>query len=299
MTTTAPSWELYRTFLAVLEEGSLSGAARATGLAQPTVGRHIDALEAALETALFTRSQHGLAPTEAAIDLRPYAVSLRSTADALLRAASGRTVDAAGTVRVTASEMVGTQILPAILREIRDSYPGIAIELVVSNRNQDLLQRGADIAVRMARPTQEALVARRVGAVALGLHAHRDYLAKHGIPHGAADIAAHTLIGFDTETEFARGVDLRGVPLRREMFALRTDSDVAQFAAIVAGYGIGICQVGLARRHPELVPVLRDEFGISLECWIAMHEDLRAVRRCRVVFDALAEGMATYIAAGC
>jgi len=293
-----PAWDLYRSFLAVLREGSLSGAARALGLAQPTVGRHVEALEEALGLALFTRSGQGLAPTGAALELRPHAEALEASAAALLRAASGRgSAGVVGAVRVSASEVVGAEVLPPILARLRRDHPGLVVELVLSNRTEDLLRRDADIAVRMARPAQGALVARRLGMIELGLHAHRGYLDRcGGAPAALDDLRNHALIGFDRETAFIRGLRARGVPLRREMFALRTDSDLAQLAAIRAGFGIGVCQVGLARRDPSLVRLLPEAFSIGLETWLAMHEDLRASRRCRVAFDALSAGLADYIA---
>jgi DNA-binding transcriptional LysR family regulator len=291
-----PGWDLYRSFLVVLREGSLSAAARALGLTQPTIGRHIEALEQALGLALFTRSGQGLAPTEAALELRPYAEALAASAGALLRAASGRSGETRGTVRITASQVVGAEVLPPILTGLRQEHPELVLELVLSNRTEDLLQREADIAVRMVRPAQEALVARRLGAVELGLHAHRSYLDRCGIPAHLDDLRVHTLIGFDRESAFIRGLRARGIPLHRGLFALRTDSDLAQLAALRAGYGIGVCQVGLARRDADLVRVLPAAFSLELETWLAMHEDLRASRRCRVVFDALAAGLSDYIA---
>jgi DNA-binding transcriptional LysR family regulator len=79
------------------------------------------------------------------------------------------------------------------------------------------------------------------------------------------------------------------------MFSLRTDSDLAQLAAIRAGFGIGICQVGLARRDASFVRVMPKALSLKLETWIVMHSDLRASARCRVVADALAEGISAYI----
>eukprot|EP01042_Synura_sphagnicola_P016192 gene16192-20501_t len=155
------------------EEGSLSAAARALGLTQPTIGRHIDALEEALGFALFTRSQHGFLPTEAARSLQPFAESLAATTAALLRAASahvGGAGQASGTVRITASDVVGAEVLPAILVPLRQAHPDLVMELALSDRLEDLLQRQADIAVRMVRPTQEALLTRRVGNIELGLY---------------------------------------------------------------------------------------------------------------------------------
>ena len=289
-------WELYRSFLSVLSEGSLSGAARALGIAQPTVGRHVAALEKALGLALFTRSQVGLMPTEAALSLRNYAESMRSTAAALERAAASQGTGVRGTVRVTASDVIGVEVLPLVIARLRDEHPELVVELVLTDRMQDLLRREADIAVRMARPRQELLVARRVGRIELGLHAHQRYLTAHGTPKNLADLAAHTVIGFDQPTPFIRtaGKSLSG--WRREQFAIRTDNNLAQLALIRAGAGIGVCQAALARRDESIVRLFARQFSLHLEPWITMHEDLRDSPRCRVTFDALVKGLQHYSA---
>jgi DNA-binding transcriptional LysR family regulator len=290
-----PGWDLYRTFLAVVQERSLSGAARALGLTQPTVGRHIDALEQALGFQLFTRSQHGLAPTEGAQELRPYAEALAATAASLLRAASAPGDTVRGTVRITSSEVVGAEVLPPILTALREQHPRLVIELVLSNVMEDLLRRDADIAVRMAKPTQGALLAKHLGIIEVGLHAHRRYLEMHGTPARLEELERHALIGFDKETAPIRSMAKRVGGLSRASFTLRANSDLAQLAAIRAAYGIGFCQVRVAERDGDLVRVLPQAVSLTLDTWLAMHEDLRTSRRCRVVFDALADGLARYI----
>jgi DNA-binding transcriptional LysR family regulator len=294
-----PNWDLYRSFLSVLKEGSLSGAARALGLTQPTVGRHIDTLEQALGLSLFTRSQAGFIATDAAHALQPYAETLSAACAALLRAASGlgRGADTQieGTVRVTASEVISVEVLPPLLARLRQAHPGISIELTVSNRIENLLRRDADIAVRMQRPEQEVLVARRVGNIELGLHAHRSYLERHGTPHTWAAMAQHTLIGIDTETAFTRKLQALMGGLGSSNYALRSDSDLVHLAAIRAGVGIGICQVRLAARNPALVRVAPELLDIAMDTWLAMHEDLRANPACAAVYTALAAGLEDYI----
>lgn len=290
-----PDWAWYRSFLAVLREGSLSAAARALGLTQPTVGRQVEALEQALGLALFTRSLHGLAPTEAALELRPHAEALATAAAALRRAASGHGEEPRGTVRVTASEIIGGEVLPPVIAAVQRQHPRLAVELVLSNRLEDLLLRESDIAVRMVAPTQGPLVARRIGKVQLGLYAHPDYLRRHGTPKSLDELSQHLLIGYDKETAFTREVRARGVPLHRGLFTLRTDNDLASLAALRAGCGIGVCQLPLAARSPALTRVLPAAFRFPLDIWVAMHGDLRGSRRCRVVFDALAEGLSRYI----
>lgn len=293
--TPTPSWELLHTLLGVLREGSLSGAARTLGLTQPTVGRHIAALEAALGQVLFTRSPTGLLPTEAALALRGHAEQMETAAAALQRAAT-RGAEPAGTVRVTASEIIGVEVLPPLIAALRERHPGLVVELGLSNRVQDLLRREADIAVRMTPPEQGQLIARHIGTVELGLHAHPAYLDRCGRPARLADLAGHTLIGFDKTTPFLRAGAGRLGGLTRDSFALRCDSDLAQLALIRAGAGIGGCQVALARREPVLEQVLPGQFAWPLDTWVAMHEDLRQNAACRAVFDALVAGLTRYLA---
>lgn len=287
-----PGWEMYRSFLAVIREGSLSGAARALGLTQPTIGRHVDALEAALSVSLFTRSQTGLSPTEGALGIVPHAEAMASAAAALERAASGEAEEDRGTVRLTASEIVGTEVLPPILTRFREAHDRIDLELVISNRNQDLLRRDADIAIRMTRPTQSALVARKAGSVALGLHAHPDYVERHGLPETIQEMMARPLIGFDRDPSI-RDTGQLNLPLNRDMFAFRADCDFMQYAMLKAGFGIGICQYPLGQRD-GLVAFLPEALDFKLDMWIVMHEDLRSSRRMRLMFDHLADELATY-----
>jgi DNA-binding transcriptional LysR family regulator len=284
-------WELYRAFLGVLKEGSLSGAGRALGITQPTVGRHIAALEEALGVVLFTRSQLGLIPTEIALALRNHAEAMESTAASLERAAASHGEGVRGVVRVSASEVIGVEVLPPIVTRLREQHPDLKVELVLTNRVQDLLRREADIAVRMVRPKQEQLVARRIGQIEVGLHARKEYLARHGTPRNVGELAAHSVIGYDQPTAFVRRAGKSFAGFNREVFSLRTDSDLAQLALVRCGAGIGGCQVALARQDTRLVRVLPKAFSLQLETWITMHEDLRNSPRCRATFDALAEGL--------
>ena len=283
-----------RTFGEVMRDGTLSGAARRLSLSQPTVGRHIDALEAAFGATLFARSPRGLTPTQAARDLAPHVEAMSLAAAAAERAAASAASPDRGVVRLTASAVIGVEVLPPILARFSADHPAITIELALSNRNQDLARGEADLAVRMARPTQSGLVARRIGRTPIGLYAHRDYLARFGTPLSLADLAHHCLIGFDRDDSSARSVGAGG-PFTREAFRFRCDDDVAQIAALRAGVGVGGCQEGVARRSPELVPVLPSAVRFALEMWLVMHEDLKATPRIRLLFEALAAGLADYL----
>jgi DNA-binding transcriptional LysR family regulator len=292
-----PDWNHYRAFLGALHEGSLSGAARVLGLAQPTLGRQIAELEASLGAALFIRSQRGLVPTDVARDIAPHVEAMAAAAGATRRVASGATSEIAGTIRITASEIIGAEVLPALLAGFRRANPAVRIELALSDRVEDLLRGEADIAVRMVQPSQDALAARRIGSLDIGLYAHRTYLEAAPAPANLSALLAsdHALIGFDRETPFLRQLMTR-MPVTRDSFALRADSDLARLAAIRAGFGVGFIQHGIARRNPDLIPLYAKEIGFTLEMWLVLHEDLRASRRLRLMMNHLAAGLAEYAA---
>jgi len=294
MTVLSLDWDHYRTFLAILQEGSQSGAARALGLTQPTVSRHLDALELAAGKPLFLRSYQGLLPTETALSMRSYAETMAASAAALARAASGDSASPEGTVRISVSEVIGLEVLPPILAELQERYPRLTIELSLSDAVEDLLKQQADIAVRMVEPTQGALLSRRIGGIPVGMFAHRRYLERHGTPQSIKDLSAHRLIGFDRQLAYVREMLKRYPAISDVRFDFRTDSNVAQLAMIRAGGGIGMCQVGLAARDPDLVHLLPGEIDLQLMTFLVMHENLKMVLRCRVAFDALAEGLLAY-----
>ncbi|WP_372781015.1 LysR family transcriptional regulator [Phenylobacterium sp.] len=290
-------WDLFQSLHAVLEAGTLSAAARLRGLTQPTLGRHIESLEQRLGSPLFLRSPRGLQPTDLALELKPHLHDMAAAASAAVRDASGAADSLTGSIRITASEMVGAEVLPPMLTAFRRQHPGIIIELMMSNIVDDLSRREADIAVRMAPPTQSALVAKKVGEVQLGFYATEDYLEHHGRPGCVEDLDGHTIIGFDGPARSIK--DLAGINLEvsRESFDFRSDSDLAQLAFLRAGYGIGVCQPTIARRN-GLVRVMPNVVVFNLGVWIVMHENLRASRRMRLMFDHLVEGTTAYIGEG-
>ena len=287
MSTASIQWDHWRSFIAVAEQGSLSAAARALGLTQPTVSRHIDLLEQDVGARLFLRSPQGLALSDLGLQLLPEARAMAASAAALERTASAPADAARGIVRLTASEVVGSEILPGVLAPLLVRHAGLEVELVLSNRNDNLLRREADLAVRMVRPSQAGLVARKFADVRIGLYAHDSYLAAQGTPHRVPDLAGHVLIGPDRDA--AALAALTGTGITRRMLRFRCDRESAQINAIRAGLGIGALQAGIARASPDLRPVLPDSVSFQLECWLAMHEDLRKSARVRLVADHLAE----------
>jgi len=293
----SPDWDLFQSLHAVLAGGSLSAAAKLRGLTQPTVGRHIDQLERNLGGPLFLRSPRGLQATELALALKPHLDDMSAAAQTAVRDAAGAADGSTGVVRVTASEVVGVEVLPSILASFREKHPDIDIEVVLSNRNEDLTRRDADIAVRMSRPTQNTLVAKKVGSVGFGFYAAPSYLKRRDAPTSWEELEGHPIIGYDTRPPtMPAGVDFDR-PVSREIFALRTDNDVAQIAALRAGFGIGVTQHGVARRS-GLVAIMPGALSFRLEIWVCMHENLKTSRRMRLMFDHLAAGLAEVVGDG-
>ena len=245
-----PDWSLWRSFSAVVADGSLSAAARSLGLSQPTLGRHIEALERTLGVALFERTLSGLKPTETALRLyEPVLGAQKALAEASL-IAEGSSETLSGTIRITASTVTAHYILPPFLRRLRDEFPAVAIELVASDSAENLLLREADIAVRMFRPTQLELITRKLGESPIITCAHQSYVSRRGIPRVVDDLANHDLIGFDRSDLLITTAQRLGFPLKRSDFIVRTDSQSAMWELMRAGLGIGFAQRNLVTTRP-------------------------------------------------
>lgn len=289
-------WNLVRSYLAVLEHGSLQAAARSLRKSQPTIGRHIEDLEKQWGVVLFERTARGLLPTAVALQLRATARSMEEGALQLARTLSGVQTQTAGTVRITASVPVANMILPGVLAGMRLALPDIQVELVASNAVSNLLRREADIAIRMVRPDQSTLVARKIGDVDLLVCAHARYLERCGVPATPPELLQHTLIGSDADTAIRDGFAAMGWPVGPEIFSLRCDDFMVQWQAVRAGLGIGFAASYMLRSDPQVVPVLAGQLNIPpLPMWLAVHREIHASKRIRAVFDYLAQALPTLL----
>ena len=284
-------WRLIRSFLAALDAGSLMGAARTLHTSQPTLGRHIAELESQLGLTLFERTGRGLVATASALQLEASARAMEAGALQLARGVSGAQARASGTVRITASQPVACYLMPKILADMRRALPEIQVELESSNLLSNLLRREADIAVRMARPDQTTLVARKIGTVKVGAYASRDYLAKHSAPVQPTDLFDHALIGYDKQDDTVRGFRAHGQAVTREAFALRSDDLIVHWQALRAGLGIGFVADYLARTDAYVQPVLPAMKLPELPMWLVVHREIRTSARIRAVFDFLAKAL--------
>ncbi len=284
-------WTLLRSFLAVVETGSLSAAATRIATTQPTLSRHVRELETALGVTLFTRSVRGLEPTEAALGLVDDARAMGAAAEALALKAQGRSQQLSGTVRITASVVVANLLLPPVVAALREAEPHIQVEVVASDMAQNLLRRDADIALRMFDPTQTALIARKLGETPLGLFGAKSYIARRGRPETLPDLLNHDVIGFDRSDLILKGYAYHGFPVTREQFPVRCDDQMVCWHLLLAGAGLGFAQTLLAGRRPELEPVHIGMFVPPLPVWLVMHEEVRSNARIRRVADFLSAAL--------
>ena len=284
-------WTLLRSFLAVIETGSLSAAAARIATSQPTLSRHVRELERVIGVTLFTRSVHGLEPTEAALSLIDDARAMGKAAQALMLKAQGRSQQLTGTVRITASIIVANLVLPPILVALRDAEPSIQIEIVASDFTQSLLRRDADIAIRMIDPTQNALIARKLGEAPIGLFGARAYFARRGRIDTRENLTTHDVIGFDRDDAIIKAYAAHGHSAKREDFPVRCDDQMVYWNLLLAGAGVGFAQVLVAGRHPELERVDIDMRLPPMPVWLVMHEEVRSNARIRRVADFLVEAL--------
>jgi DNA-binding transcriptional LysR family regulator len=288
-------WNLLRSFIAVSETGSLSAAARQLGASQPTIGRHIAALEAQCGVVLFRREANSHHLTDTGAALLAEALPMRSAAEALQRRLTGTDPSIAGPVRITASVIIGTLVLPRLLAPLIAAHPLIEIEIVATDAVDNLLRRDADIAIRMLRPTQLDLVACHVGDIPIVAAGAQSYFASHGKPQKLTELLTHRVLGLDRGDDILRGFAALGHPVDRSFFKLRCDSHLVLWQAIKAGLGIGFVQLPLVQAEPGVEAVLSDLALPPLPIWLTIHQDLRNTPRFRLVTDFLADALRDYV----
>lgn len=290
-------WALVQSFLAVLDAGSLSGAAKKLGAQQPTLSRQIASLEAQLGAPLFERTGRGVAPTTLALAIAGDARAMQCGAEQLQQRLTQQRIRTSGTVRITTSQVAASHLLPPVLAALQAAEPGIEVELVASNQLTNLLRREADIAVRMVRPAQTSLVAKKLADIPIMACAHKSYLARAGALLQPEELLRHRLVGYDRDDALRRGFAAMGFPVRREDFMLRTDDQLAYGHSVAAGAGIGFLAAHSLRWLPGVVPVLPMLRIPPMPCWLAVHREIRGSGLVRRVFDFLAEDIPRELAA--
>lgn len=285
-------WNQARAFLATVEEGSLSAAARALGQTQPTLGRQVSALEAQLGVTLFERAGRSFVLTQAGLGLLEHFRAMGDAATRASLAASGQAQAIAGKVSITATSVMATYHLPPVLKHIREAAPEIEIEIVVSNDLQNLTEREADIAIRHARPTQPELIARLLSESPAHFYASPLYLDRVGRPSSPAEMSKLDFIGLDNPERMLPTLNGLGLNLTRNNFKLISASGTVLYELVRQGLGVSIFVKETADLFPDLEIVLPTLDPIMVPTWLATHRELHTSRRIRLVFDLLAQALA-------
>lgn len=280
-------WNRARAFLVTAEEGSLSAAARALGMTQPTLGRQVTALETELGVALFERGGRGLELTPSGLELLEHVRAMGDAASRFSLTASGQSTSIEGTICITATEVGAAFVLPPILRKLRQMEPGIEIELIASNSTSDLKRREADIAVRAFRPTQPDLVARKVHGADFHLYAASDYLRRIGNPSSPEGFSDADFIGFDRTNMLVDALAERGFTLTLRNFPVITEDHLVLWELVKHGLGIGFMTEDIGDAEPLVERVLPSLDPFPIEIWLVAHRELKTSRRVRTVFDFL------------
>ena len=284
-------WNQAKAFLATAEEGSLSAAARALRLTQPTVGRQVAALEGALGVVLFDRVGRSLSLTPSGLELLDQVRAMGEAAGLVSLSASGQSQSIEGQVCITASEMMSSYYLPAVVARLREMAPEIEVEILASNAIQDLRRREADIAIRHVRPEQPDLIARLIRETTAHLYASTSYLDRYGRPERPEDLADATFIGFDNPERAIAFLNALGLSLTRRNFRIVTNSGFAGWEMVKLGLGVGAMEKELADVTPGVEVLIPEQVSIPVPFWLTTHRELHTSRRIRLVFDLLAEAL--------
>jgi len=285
-------WNQLQAFLETAETGTLSAAARKLGLTQPTLSRQVAAIEQSMGVTLFERVGRTMALTDTGLDLLEHARAMGAAAEALSLAATGRSQATGGVVSVSASDAVAAYLLPPMVRQLREQDPGIAIEVISSNALSDLQRREADIAIRHVKPTQPDLIARLIREATAYFYASQDWVNTHGHPRSAQEATHLSFVGSDRSGQFLGYLQQHGLPLSEANFSCYADHSVAHWELVRQGLGIGAMMEEIAQSTPGIVRVLDDVPPVRFPIWLVTHRELRTSRRIRVVFEALAQGLA-------
>ncbi len=282
-------WNRARAFLVTAEEGSLSAAARALGMAQPTLGRQVSALEEELGVVLFERVGRGLTLTAGGLDLLDHVRTMGDAANRVSLTASGQSQTIEGSISITASEVISAFLLPPILARLRREHPGVEITVVASNDVRDLRRREADIAIRNGRPTDESLVATRLRDMPAHLYATPSYLKSIGHPTTPGDLRRADFLGFGDGERFMKGLNAMGFDLSMKNFPIHIENHMVLWELVKNGLGIGAILEEVGDAEPLVERVLPAMPPIPVPAWLVSHREVHTSRRVRMVFDLIVE----------
>lgn len=283
-------WNNTRAFLVTAEEGTLSAAAKALGMTQPTLSRQVAALEAEMGVTLFERVGQRLVLTKSGLELLEHARSMGQAALQFSLAASGQSQQIEGSVVISVGELDALFRFPKIIAKLRRKEPGIEIEVVVTNETSDLKRREADIAIRSFRPTQNDLIARKLGEEVIWLYGTQEYLQRLPPFPEITELTDIQVIGFDRSNSVLDLFNKKDWPLTKKNFSLITSFQPLQLELCKQGSGLIFFPQDMGDKDPDLVRAFEHMGSLMrLPVWLVCHQELRTSLRVRRVFDFIAE----------
>jgi DNA-binding transcriptional LysR family regulator len=287
-------WNRARAFLVTAEEGSLSAAARALGMAQPTLGRQVDGLEQELGVALFQRVGRGLELTASGLELLEHVRAMGDAASRVSLSAFGQSQNIEGTICISVSEVYAALIMPPIIAKLRAQEPGISIEIVASHSASDLRRREADIAIRNFRPTEPDLIAKKIRDVPARLYASPQYINSIGNPKLPYDLQQAEFINISSGDMYMNGLNTLGLNLTKNNFPILIENYLVMWEFVKQGVGIGVIDANIGDREPMVKQVMPDLEPLMFPIWLVAHREVNTSRRIRTVFDLLAAELAAF-----
>ncbi|WP_434052869.1 MAG: LysR family transcriptional regulator [Roseibium sp.] len=284
-------WNQARAFLVTAEEGSLSAAARALGLTQPTLSRQVAALEETLGVTLFERVNKSLILTEAGVELAEHVRAMGDAASRVSLAASGQSQQIEGLVTISTTDVMAAYILPDILQDLRTKAPGIEIRVVSTNSLSDLRRREADIAIRHVAPDHPELYARKLRDAKGRIFAARSYLERFGRKLTKADAPKLDFLGYEDNEQLIGYLRALGLEVSQANIKISSPNLLVAWEYVRLGFGLGVGADEIAARCPEIAPAFEDVSPLSFPIWLVTHRELHTSLRIRTVFDHLAEGL--------
>ena len=281
-------WDDFKVFLGVARAGTLSAAARLLSVDQSTMSRRLAALEAAAGARLFDKTPSGYLLTAAGEAVLSRVEELEAHAVGVERQLLGHDARPTGQVRLATSDSFAAWFLVPRLAAFNAGYPGIALELVTGNQPTNLARREADISLRLTRPKEPNLVARRLGQAAWAVYGSAAYLGRHGKPSVRARLRGHRVIGLDAELRGTVGARWLVKNGDRGDVLLTCNTLVAQAAAVSAGLGLSPLPCLFGDSEPGIERALPRTIGHH-DIWLVVHPDVRSSARVRAVMDYLTE----------
>jgi len=284
-------WNQARAFLVTAEEGSLSAAARALELTQPTLSRQVAGLEETLGVTLFERTPRALLLTQTGIQLLEHFRIMGSAADRISIAATGQSHSITGNVAITSTDMMATHYILPIIKRIKPIAPELQIEFITSNQLSNLMQREADIAIRHSRPQEDNLIAKRLRDTTAHLMASSSYLDETGRPSKVSDIDSMMYVGAEYPERLLGVLAAQGLSFTSANFNYHTSNGTVLLELVRQGFGISFLPVEMLERYPELEIVWPEFEPMQIESWLVTHRELRTNAGIRLVFDQISEGL--------